>query len=504
MLSLYVASTRSGKPYAQNLLEELHKNPLIINDSPVRITSLESIVTVPFADSSLRIRKGSTELPNDLKNSHVILVSPTNNPHNKGPFMPDIKERLEEILLQNHLNEEILNDFLKQTFGDTGLFTTYSYDYESGEIKGSLKNELKKIVHSYKESIKLIQKVTLNIKKQLPVQESFMSQCREVISNSILTRDISTELMETLLTLEILKNKYGYQNITGFFPWPEGGRSDSDYAKNSELNLSKIYASLIEPYLKSFITIGMHSDEKTKFDDSGKELGLYGQMYHFKKAFKKKPILDLDANELFIDYIIDNYRTNSQDLVFVGPDEGSANLTIDFFNKVKERAEELEIYWKANYIIMEKYRPDAQKVKRMDFSKKDFDINGQKYKSHSFGENITYGNLKNKLKNKLFIYRDDMIDTGGTFEKFLQKAYRDFEYRGIVAIIDHLPMSFPGAQKLENAHKFKELVGSGLHDVVTLDTVPWKGYNPEWLTVLSSSKLAANGIKAQLTQMYNN
>jgi ribose-phosphate pyrophosphokinase len=258
--------------------------------------------------------------------------------------------------------------------------------------------------------------------KYIQIGESVRGCNCFVVSSA--TQNVDEDLMELFLIIDALKRslaKYIHVVI------PHFGYARQDKITDPREPISaKLVANLIEAAgAKHIITLDLHSDQT--------------------QAFFEKPVDNLTAKKLFLDYFLKKRLKNT---VVVSPDAGGA-----------KNAEKFAKLLGASLAIMHKSRPAHNKAEIQ----------------HVIGD----------VKGKSAILFDDMVDTGGSViaaEKTLLKSGA----KEVFLAATHAVLSEDAKDKLAKA-KFKE--------VVFTDSIPQNFDKTKKIKILSIADLLAKTIR---------
>ena len=501
---LAIAAARSGVRYARTVFDELTQRDIEINGERVHVVCLETVRpealpntsqqgTHNFADSSLYWKISGDDIPPDkFAGMHVFLIQTTIDPFTQNPCTTRIKDGLEKLLIDPNLDREAIRTFIDGNLRP--VLKSYCYDSE-GVLKDDFVEQFLETARGYHALWEALQ-THKNPDLLVDLKSLFRGKVVDIVRKNVHTRYVSDNLLELYGHLANLRD-HGVRNLTTVLPWPEGGRQDRD--EGMELIVAKHIAEMIRANGgQSILSIGVHSRDRTR---DGKLH--YGQQYYWEEILGKDNVTNIRINDLLVDSILNDYGNNLDNLVFIGPDLGSAERTIELYEMVMAEAKSRGLRGEAHYVIFEKERPRHHKVGNMAICSQEIDYKGGKRSAHNFYNRqhrlMREAEVKKQLKGKIFAYRDDMIDTSGTFKRLTWIAHSDFEYDSLVVYIDHLPMSHPGIYNLDYAHQLYQRSRAGMTKLVTTDTI----YHPElaeqvaehpWFNSISPIRKVADAI----------
>ncbi len=239
---------------------------------------------------------------------------------------------------------------------------------------------------------------------------------------------VNENLMELLIIIDALR-RASAARITAVIPYFGYARQDRKAEPRVPIT-SKLVANLIVAAgANRVLTIDLHAGQIQGFFDI--------------------PVDHLHATPVFLEYFnsLEDTKDKSQ-VVVVSPDAGGV-----------ERARAFAKRLDTSLAIVDKRRPSPNQAEIM--------------------------NIIGDVKNKVAIVFDDIVDTGGTLIKVVDRLYKEGAKK-VYAACTHAVLS-SGAEK--------KLLDSPLTRLVVTNTIPLLGKKNEKIEVLSIAKLLAEAIK---------
>ena len=236
--------------------------------------------------------------------------------------------------------------------------------------------------------------------------------------------------------------QYGAKSVTLVVPYLEG-RSDKDQYRG-EVNLSRKWAKDFRAHgIRSIVTWRAHSKAQMGFySKSG--VG-FTEIYESQKQRAR-------LAQVTADYIIGHYGSHKikKDLIVIGPDRGAKDEAIAFAGELEKILNKIPVLkemggsdYQVPIIIMKKDR--GGRISEI--------ANMAVEEWHNLSQDTN-------LSDKLYVYRDDMIDTVGTNHRALitlgimaKSGYRKIGQGSAILVVDNPVLSMPGPESLQ---KIKE------------------------------------------------
>lgn len=239
---------------------------------------------------------------------------------------------------------------------------------------------------------------------------------------------VNENLMELLVIIDALK-RASAARITAVIPYFGYARQDRKSEPRVPIT-SKLVANLIVAAGASrILTMDLHAGQIQGFFDI--------------------PVDHLFATPVFLDYFNNLEDTkNKEEVVIVSPDAGGV-----------ERARAFAKRFDASLAIVDKRRPSPNQAEVM--------------------------NIIGDVKNKVVIIFDDIIDTGGTLLKVVER-FKQEGVKKIFAACTHPVLS---------CNADKKILSSAIEQLVVTNTIPLGEKKNEKIVVLSVAKLLAEAIK---------
>lgn len=211
----------------------------------------------------------------------------------------------------------------------------------------------------------------------------------------------SDSIMETLLTVDAAK-RAGCKSFTLVAPFQGYSRQDKTDHLRSSIG-SKMMADILEKVgMSKIITIDLHASAI--------------------QGFYNVPVIHLNGNKIFIDYIKDN---QIGDLTILAPDQGAVKRASDFCKAFPE----------ANFAMINKKRIKPNEIHSME--------------------------LVGSVEGKNVIIVDDLIDTGGTLKKAADLIIENGA-KSVRAIATHGVLSGRAYENLEDSVLTELLVSDSI------------------------------------------
>lgn len=211
----------------------------------------------------------------------------------------------------------------------------------------------------------------------------------------------SDSIMETLLTVDAAK-RAGCKSFTLVAPFQGYSRQDKTDHLRSSIG-SKMMADILEKVgMSKIITIDLHASAI--------------------QGFYNVPVIHLNGNKIFIDYIKDN---QIGDLTILAPDQGAVKRASDFCKAFPE----------ANFAMINKKRIKPNEIHSME--------------------------LVGSVEGKNVIIVDDLIDTGGTLKKAADLIMENGA-KSVRAIATHGVLSGRAYENLEDSVLTELLVSDSI------------------------------------------
>jgi ribose-phosphate pyrophosphokinase len=211
----------------------------------------------------------------------------------------------------------------------------------------------------------------------------------------------SDTIMETLLTIDAAK-RAGCRSFTLVAPFQGYSRQDKTDHLRSSIG-SKLLADIFEKAgMSRIITIDLHASAI--------------------QGFYNVPVIHLNGNKIFIDYIIENSIDN---LTILAPDQGAVKRASDFCKAFPE----------ATFAMINKKRIKPNEVHSME--------------------------LVGDVFNRNVIIVDDLVDTGGTLKKAAELIMNNGA-KSVRAIATHGVLSGKAFENIENSVLTELLVSDSI------------------------------------------
>jgi ribose-phosphate pyrophosphokinase len=211
----------------------------------------------------------------------------------------------------------------------------------------------------------------------------------------------SDTIMETLLTIDAAK-RAGCRSFTLVAPFQGYSRQDKTDHLRSSIG-SKLLADIFEKAgMSRIITIDLHASAI--------------------QGFYNVPVIHLNGNKIFIDYIIENSIDN---LTILAPDQGAVKRASDFCKAFPE----------ATFAMINKKRIKPNEIHSME--------------------------LVGDVFNRNVIIVDDLVDTGGTLKKAAELIMNNGA-KSVRAIATHGVLSGKAFENIENSVLTELLVSDSI------------------------------------------
>lgn len=211
----------------------------------------------------------------------------------------------------------------------------------------------------------------------------------------------SDTIMETLLTIDAAK-RAGCRSFTLVAPFQGYSRQDKTDHLRSSIG-SKLLADIFEKAgMSRIITIDLHASAI--------------------QGFYNVPVIHLNGNKIFIDYIIENSIDN---LTILAPDQGAVKRASDFCKAFPE----------ATFAMINKKRIKPNEVHSME--------------------------LVGDVFNRNVIIVDDLVDTGGTLKKAAELIMNNGA-KSVRAIATHGVLSGKAFENIEDSVLTELLVSDSI------------------------------------------
>jgi ribose-phosphate pyrophosphokinase len=237
---------------------------------------------------------------------------------------------------------------------------------------------------------------------------------------------VNNNLMELLIMIDALR-RASAERINAVIPYYGYARQDRKVAPRQPIS-AKLVANLItEAGASRVLTIDLHAGQIQGFFDI--------------------PVDNLYASPIVLEYLRTKFK---DDLVLIAPDAGGVERTRSFAKRLD-----------ASLAIMDKRRERANVAQVM----------------HIIG----------KVKGKISVILDDMVDTAGTLTQAAQ-ALKEHGATAIFACCTHAVLSGKAIQKIND---------SPLEELIVTDTIPinQEGRGCKKIKVLSVAELFGEAIK---------
>jgi ribose-phosphate pyrophosphokinase len=236
----------------------------------------------------------------------------------------------------------------------------------------------------------------------------------------------SDTIMETLLTIDAAKRS-GCRSFTLVAPFQGYSRQDKTDHLRSSIG-SKMLADILEKSgMSRIITIDLHATAI--------------------QGFYNVPVIHLNGNKVFIDYIKEN---SIEDLTILAPDQGAVKRASDFCKAFPE----------ATFAMINKKRIKPNEIHSME--------------------------LVGDVSGRNVIIVDDLVDTGGTLKKAADLIMKSGA-KSVRCVATHGVLSGKAYENLED---------SQILEVLVSDSIPYKNVRPlpEKIKYISCAKLIAKSI----------
>lgn len=211
----------------------------------------------------------------------------------------------------------------------------------------------------------------------------------------------SDAIMETLLTIDAAKRS-GCKSFTLVAPFQGYSRQDKTDHLRSSIG-SKMMADILEKIgMSKIITIDLHASAI--------------------QGFYNVPVIHLNGNKIFIDYIKDN---KIEDLTILAPDQGAVKRASDFCKAFPD----------ATFAMINKKRIKPNEIHSME--------------------------LVGNVEDKNVIIVDDLVDTGGTLKKAADLIMQNGA-KSVRAIATHGVLSGKAYENLEDSVLTELLVSDSI------------------------------------------
>lgn len=211
----------------------------------------------------------------------------------------------------------------------------------------------------------------------------------------------SDTIMETLLTIDAAK-RAGCRSFTLVAPFQGYSRQDKTDHLRSSIG-SKLLADIFEKAgMSRIITIDLHASAI--------------------QGFYNVPVIHLNGNKIFIDYIIEN---SIDSLTILAPDQGAVKRASDFCKAFPE----------ATFAMINKKRIKPNEIHSME--------------------------LVGDVFNRNVIIVDDLVDTGGTLKKAAELIMSNGA-KSVRAIATHGVLSGKAFENIENSVLTELLVSDSI------------------------------------------
>lgn len=211
----------------------------------------------------------------------------------------------------------------------------------------------------------------------------------------------SDAIMETLLTIDAAK-RAGCKSFTLVAPFQGYSRQDKTDHLRSSIG-SKMMADILEKIgMSKIITIDLHASAI--------------------QGFYNVPVIHLNGNKIFIDYIKDN---QIEDLTILAPDQGAVKRASDFCKAFPD----------ATFAMINKKRIKPNEIHSME--------------------------LVGNVEDKNVIIVDDLVDTGGTLKKAAELIMQSGA-KSVRAIATHGVLSGKAYENLEDSVLTELLVSDSI------------------------------------------
>lgn len=241
------------------------------------------------------------------------------------------------------------------------------------------------------------------------------------------TLNTPESIMETLLVIDAAKRS-GSKSFTLVAPYMGYSRQDKVDHLRSSIG-SKVIADILEKVgMTSIITIDLHSS------------GIQG--------FFNVPVIHLNGNKIFIDYIKELKNKNDLNLCILAPDQGAVKRASDFCKSFPE----------SSFAMINKRRIKPNEVHSME--------------------------LVGDVRGRDVIIVDDMADTLGTLKKSSDLVMENGA-KSVRAICTHGILSGNAIPNLESSH---------IIELIVSDTISQKPH-PK-ISVISSSNIISRAMVA--------
>lgn len=208
-------------------------------------------------------------------------------------------------------------------------------------------------------------------------------------------------IMETLLTIDAAK-RAGCKSFTLVAPYQGYSRQDKTDHLRSSIG-SKMIADILEKTgMSKIITIDLHASAI--------------------QGFYNVPVIHLNGNKIFIDYIKEN---EIEDMTILAPDQGAVKRASDFTKAFPE----------CTFAMINKKRIKPNEIHSME--------------------------LVGDVKDRNVIIVDDMIDTGGTLSKAAELVIKNGA-KSVRAIATHGVLSGNGYSNIENSVLTEVLISDSI------------------------------------------
>lgn len=211
----------------------------------------------------------------------------------------------------------------------------------------------------------------------------------------------SDSIMETLLTIDAAK-RAGCKSFTLVAPFQGYSRQDKTDHLRSSIG-SKVMADLLEKVgMSKIITIDLHASAI--------------------QGFYNVPVIHLNGNKIFIDYIKENAI---EDLTILAPDQGAVKRASDFCKAFPD----------ATFAMMNKRRTKPNEIHSME--------------------------LVGSVEGRNVVIVDDLVDTGGTLKRAADLIMKSGA-KSVRAIATHGVLSGKAHENLESSVLTELLVSDSI------------------------------------------
>ncbi len=240
--------------------------------------------------------------------------------------------------------------------------------------------------------------------------------------------DVNENLMELLIIIDALK-RASAARITAVIPYFGYARQDRKSAPRVPITAKLVANLLVASGVNRILALDLHAGQLQGFFDI--------------------PVDHLFAIPVFLEYFNNHPDfVNKEDVVAVSPDAGGVERTLSFAKRLN-----------VSLAIVDKRRPSPN--------------------------NAVVMNIIGEVKDKIAVIFDDMIDTGGTLLKVVDRLYKEGA-RKVYAAATHGVLSKDADKKI---------CDSEITQLVLTNTIPLDGKRKDKIKILSVGKLLAEAIK---------